>query len=353
MDAEASIIQVQLQNYLSHPSIAYLNSEIVDLVEITAGWENDMYAFDQLVDDRFGERIRRELVLRIYPGDGGDIKSRNEFENMQRLHQSGYPVPEVFHLETDPNVLGKPFMIMERINGRSMWHMLNDPNAKKKEELLTNFCDLFVRLHNLDWRRFTTDPDIFEHGGAHLIESWLESAHSTLKQYPDTGLEPVLNWLEQEQYAVPISGPSIVHFDFHPNNILVRQDGTAFVIDWPALTVTDPRFDLGWTLILTDAYMGSTMRDRILQGYEHFLKKQVESVDFFLVSACARRIFDVSVSLSLGAEKLGMRPEAVEDMRRDYIPLKRVYNLLNEITAVRVEAFEELLDTIDNGAVPA
>ena len=136
MDAEASIIQVQLQNYLSHPSIAYLNSEIVDLVEITAGWENDMYAFDQLVDDRFGERIRRELVLRIYPGDGGDIKSRNEFENMQRLHQSGYPVPEVFHLETDPNVLGKPFMIMERINGRSMWHMLNDPNAKKKEELL-------------------------------------------------------------------------------------------------------------------------------------------------------------------------------------------------------------------------
>ena len=41
-----------------------------------------------------------------------------------------------------------------------------------------------------------------------------------------------LAWLEKRREAVPCVRPSVVHWDFHPNNILVREDGSAVVIDW-------------------------------------------------------------------------------------------------------------------------
>ena len=34
---------------------------------------------------------------------------------------------------------------------------------------------------------------------------------------------------------VPCRHPALVHGDFHPNNILLREDGSAVVIDWAGL----------------------------------------------------------------------------------------------------------------------
>ena len=84
---------------------------------MTGGWENEVYAFDLL---RIGsENSRSEpLILRVYPGDYADVKSLREFEAMQKLQRMGYPVPHVHLREALESPIGKPFIIMDRVEGR-------------------------------------------------------------------------------------------------------------------------------------------------------------------------------------------------------------------------------------------
>jgi aminoglycoside phosphotransferase (APT) family kinase protein len=64
-----------------------------------------------------------------------------------------------------------------------------------------------------------------------------------------TDLDPVIAWLNRRVAGLAPTRLAIVHWDFHPWNILVRPDGKAFVIDWTTSEVTNYRFDLGWSLL--------------------------------------------------------------------------------------------------------
>jgi aminoglycoside phosphotransferase (APT) family kinase protein len=82
------------------------------------------------------------------------------------------------------------------------------------------------------------------------VEQALRRAHAALVQFALRGFLPIVAWLEERREAVPCLQPSLVHGDFHPNNILLREDGSAVVIDWAGLQASDARFDLAWTLLL-------------------------------------------------------------------------------------------------------
>ena len=92
------------------------SAQILDLARISDGWETDVYAF-AVEHDQASGREREELILRLYPGDDAVGKSAREFSAMGKLYQLGYPVPRVVRLEQGSALLGKPFVVMEKIDG--------------------------------------------------------------------------------------------------------------------------------------------------------------------------------------------------------------------------------------------
>lgn len=333
----------RLQAYCTRAFPTRAGVQVKDLTCITDGWENEVYAFD-LEYEANGASRREGLILRIYPGDDAHVKSAREFQGMRQLHQVGYPVPQMQVLEQEKAALGRPFVIMERIEGQGMWSLLARSPVQKQLELLTQFCELFVRLHALDWRLFVEDAARYETGGPYaLIDQWLREARNALRRFDKSGLADLIKWLEERRTTVPCSHPAVVHYDFHPANVLVRDDGSAVVIDWTGLHVSDARFDLAWTLLLSYAYAGVKLRDLVLQGYERLIGASVEQIEYFEVCACCRRLFDIAISLSLGAEKQGMRPGAVEAMKQQRGAIENVYSLLRERTGLRVPEIERLL----------
>jgi aminoglycoside phosphotransferase (APT) family kinase protein len=50
---------------------------------------------------------------------------------------------------------------------------------------------------------------------------------------------------------------------------MIRQDGTAVVLDWSGFEISDARFDLAWTMVLFSSYEGPAWREKILHTYEH------------------------------------------------------------------------------------
>ena len=149
------------------------HATVSDLASISVGWESDVYAFD-LASGPPDARLSEALVLRVYPGADAHAKSGREFRGMQQLFAAGYPVPRVLALERDASPFGKPFVIMERVEGKMMWEPLFRSPEPQQSERLALFCDLLVRLHRLDWRPFVDDPAAVERGGPYaFVDGWL------------------------------------------------------------------------------------------------------------------------------------------------------------------------------------
>ena len=119
-------------------------------------------------------------------------------------------------------------------------------------------------------------------------------------------------------------------------NVLLRKDGSAIVIDWPGLQVSDPRFDVAWALIVMTAIWGGEWRDRILREYEHRAGAKMEQIEFFEVGACMRFLFILIVSTIRG-----MHPNA--EYMLQVGAFKRAYDLLQESTGIRWVEVERLL----------
>jgi len=222
--------------------------------------------------------------------------------------------------------------------------LLFGSHQEKQEELLTLFTELFVRLHRLDWRPFVGDVATDDPGDPHtFVDRELDRWRPYLAGFPQSGFMAVMEWLASRRGQVPCLQPSPIHWDYHPGNVLLRDDGSAVVVDWTQLDVSDSRFDLAWTLVLLSSYEGAEWRERILKEYEGLAGARVEGIAYFEVAACLKRLGSVTLSLSYGPEKLGMRPEAQADMKRDRRSLGKVYDLLLERTGIRVAEVEGLL----------
>jgi aminoglycoside phosphotransferase (APT) family kinase protein len=263
---------------------------------------------------------------------------------MGKLLAAGYPVPQVLLLETEHSPVNRPFVIMEYVPGEVMWNLLDTASAGKQRQLIDQFCQLFVQLHDLDWRLF--DANLPDGDPFFFVDRWLDDARRALHEFPEVDAFPFLDWVAARRALLACTRPSPVHRDFHPGNILIKEDNSATVIDWTGFDITDPRFDLAWTLVLAHAYGPPGWRGQILQGYERHAGKPVEQIQTFEAIGCARRLLDLAVSLTQGAQRMGMNPQATEAMRADMEPHRQVYRLFVERTGLRIGAFDTLFGTI-------
>jgi aminoglycoside phosphotransferase (APT) family kinase protein len=322
------------------------NVQIYDLARISDGWETDVYRFT-IEYSEANEQQREDRILRIYPGNDAAQKSAHEFNVMKQLYAAGYPVPQVLRLETDGALFGKPFVIMERIRGRSMGAIVDATPREARREPLARFCRMFVDLHALNWRPFAPDVALHETQDpsavfAQQLSGWQGQVHA-LRMH---AFDPVIDWLSVRLPDIAFGPPSLLHMDYHHYNVLVREeDSAAFVIDWGGAMVADYRIDLAWTLLLMGGHGWAGARALILDEYERAAGRSVEQIEYFDVVACVRRLVGILAALNVGAAELGMRPGA-EAMMKNAAHIEYMYALLRERTGIAIVQVERLLSTL-------
>lgn len=337
-----------LQTYYAQTFSNRIHPQISQFTCLNNGWESDVYRFRV----EWGEapaRQAEDLILRIYPGADAVEKSAREFRALSLLNKLGYPVPRVDHLELSASPFGHPFLIMEAIPGRSMWQPMFHSLLWDQRHLLKQFCSLLARLHTLDWRPYVPHPEEFEPvGGFSAGERLLSQWQPIFDAIPIAGFQPTFQWMADHQHDITSWRASLIHWDFHPNNILFQKGGKAVVIDWTGLDISDYRLDLAWTITLITSFEGERWRAILLREYERQAGHQVGDMEYFDVCACARRLYSVAASVVYGADKLGMRPGAENIMRGQANALRRVYHQLITITGQTIPEIEQFLTA--NGA---
>ncbi|MDH5792557.1 MAG: phosphotransferase family protein, partial [Candidatus Bathyarchaeota archaeon] len=292
-----------------------------------------------------GRTLREERVARIYHGNVATQKAVEEFKVISGLSGAGFPVPEVFHLETDASLLCGPFIIMERVRGKSLSEAYHTSDEEEARNLMAEFTRIWVDLHNLDGASLF--PEDFPRGDTQdYLDELLVLANRRIEEAGIGWLQPVLDWLEERRSDVTPERLSILHQDYHTENVMLRDDGSLVVLDWTAAMAGDYRADLAWTVLLMSTYDDPAFREIILKSYEEASDREIRDIEFFDVLAIGRRILDVSSSFAAGAEQAGMRAGALEMMRKSSDHLHKVYELLKERTGLRLPEFEDLLRTL-------
>jgi aminoglycoside phosphotransferase (APT) family kinase protein len=338
-------IQSRLLEFYENAEPSKQNYKIQNFTKITSGWENEVYSFDVDYNEK-GNPSHEELILRIYPGDHAEGKSSREFNGMKELFKAGFPVPQVYILEHDKSIFGKPFVIMERISGQILGKVIDDSPETRKMELARKFCRIFVDLHNLDWHKFNFTSLSYDDHDPYGFINHILSVSSYVDSFPEIKiLQPVLDWLIARKMTVPCNRLSIIHWDYHAHNVILKDDDTAIVIDWTNIDIGDFRSDLAWTMLLTSSYGNPEARDIVLNEYEKIAGFKIEQIEYYEVFAIVRRLFSILVSLISGSDKLGMRPEAVDMIRRSDKHIIVLCDLLHTKTEIDVSEMKKLLSS--------
>jgi aminoglycoside phosphotransferase (APT) family kinase protein len=340
-------MEKQLEQILLRALPDLTHPVVTGIERFTSGWESEVYAF-QVEHGPDENRASTDLILRIYPGEptaGAIQKAEGEYRTLSILGQVGYPVPRLFTLQTTDSPFKRPFIIMERIHGYNLWPIIfHNPDPAIREYCLHLFCRLFVDLHALPWRDFVPAEYQFEPSApTDMLDRQFNIIRPFIESVPVPGFLPVLDWLEAHKSEAGGMRVSLIHYDFHPENVLLCPDGKAFVIDWTGAALSDYRCDLAWTLALVLAYEGPEWRETILREYERQAGSAVENLAYFDVLACVRRLYSIAAAIKYGAEKLGMRPGAEETIRSQIEPTRRVYELLQARCGLRIPEIESIL----------
>ena len=205
------------------------------------------------VEDRAGRAfaLRRPPVSHVLP-TAHDMA--REYRVLTALGPTDVPVPETFGLCQDEAVNGRPFYVMDFVNG----HILRDvatAEAAFSEEARApigdHMAETLAGLHAVDVDAVGLG-DLGRRDGyiGRQLKRWTG-------QYRDMQVEGVEQGglVEEVGSALgeripPQVTTAIVHGDYRLDNVVLGDDGTvAAILDWEICTLGDPLADVGMLMV--------------------------------------------------------------------------------------------------------
>ena len=181
------------------------------------------------------------------------------------LRDTDVPVPATYALCEDPDVIGAPFYVMEKVEG-TPYRLSSELSAlgpDRTAAISARMIDTLATLHAVDPAAVgLTDfgrPEGFLERQVRRWKKQLDASHSRDLAGADE-LHAALTTGVPEQ-----SPPGIVHGDFRLDNLLVDDsDQVAAVLDWEMATIGDPLTDVALLLVyqrLADLESGYAVAD--------------------------------------------------------------------------------------------
>jgi aminoglycoside phosphotransferase (APT) family kinase protein len=319
--------------------------EVTEFAPLRGGAIQENWA----VDARFSGGAfagEQRLVLRTAARTGvaASLSRLAEFAVLKAAFAAGVTVPEPLWASDDPEIMGKPFFTMRRVEGTAAAHRITrdpalDPALPAIAERLGREL---ARIHAIRPPRadlaFLAPYE--KVGPAQQIAGFRAylDGHPT----PRPVLEWGVRWLET--HIPPLSDPVLCHHDFRTGNYML--DGTALtgILDWEFSGWGDPHEDIGWFCCkgwrfarLDREAGGIADRAPFYQGYQSGSGRSVDP----------RRVFFWEVLASI-------RWAIIALQQRDRYMIGGERNLDLALTGRRATECElEILMLLDPGGVPS
>jgi aminoglycoside phosphotransferase (APT) family kinase protein len=199
--------------------------------------------------------LRRDVVLRLRPAAPGLLEPydlRRQFDVLTALGPTAVPTPAALWLEPTGEVLGRPFFVMERVDGEVYERevpaeLVQQPDRVRR--MAYHMIDEMARIHAVDLKE-TGLAGLGD--GSDFLDRELDRWHRDMVRVargPLPGLERLYGELRArrpEQSATV----TLVHGDMKPGNVAFVADAVSAIFDWEMTDVGDPLTDIGYFELL-------------------------------------------------------------------------------------------------------
>jgi hypothetical protein len=199
------------------------------------GWSLETYSLG-LSYRKAGRPVERDIIIRKAPetglmNDNYDVSV--EYRVLSALNRTEVAVPKTFWYEPDPEVLGQPFYVMEKVEGDIPFPspICFDPDFRliPDDEERKSLADDFVRnlalIHTADWRSLGLDFLGVPGPGTGVARMAVEYWEDRIAR-AGFGKKPVVayaaNWLKDN--LVENDRISLIHGDYRSGNY-IKRDG--------------------------------------------------------------------------------------------------------------------------------
>lgn len=228
-----------------------------ETIILTGRWDDD----GTPVEQRWAVRVAPTAEdVPVFPS----YRLDHQFEVMRRVGElTDVPVPPVRWIETTGDVLGRPFFVMDYVEGvvppdvmpytfGNNWFA--DAPAERRRELQDATIAVLAKLHSIPSAEktfgFLTDEgsgDTALRRHFAWVRSWYDFA------VPDIGRSPLLErtfeWLQAHwPQQADAGGPVLCWGDARVGNVLYRDFQPVAVLDWEMVTLGPRELDVAWTI---------------------------------------------------------------------------------------------------------
>lgn len=169
-----------------------------------------------------------EYCVKVFDDDFSKVDVLNEALNQARVEETGLNVPKIVEVT---KIDGKWAIVSEFVEGKTLARLMEE-NPDKKDEYLEKFVDLQIEVQSKKCPLLTKLRDKMNRkiDLTNLDESIKYELHTRLEGMPKHN--------------------KLCHGDFNPSNIIIKDDGTAYFIDWSHATQGNASADVARTYML-------------------------------------------------------------------------------------------------------
>ncbi len=185
---------------------------------------------DRVIAVRTNKTVYRdgELAIKVFNEDYSKADVLNQALNQARVEETDLNIPRIVEVT---KVNGKWAIVMEYIHGKTLTQLMYE-NPDRFEEYMELFVDTQVAIQGKS---------------VPMLNSHFEKMHGKISQ---SGLDATTRYeLHMRLDSMP-KLKQVCHGDFNPSNVIVREDGAAFVIDWAHVTQGPGAADAARTYLL-------------------------------------------------------------------------------------------------------
>ena len=309
-------IRARLTNWMSQQT-----GTDVRIGELTRPSESGMSSVSILFDATWSEdgtEHHANLVARIPPDDTAfpvfpSYDLRRQYDVIAAVAaKTSAPVPKLYWIEESTAALGRPFIVMERVDGRipvdnppyvfGGW--LLDAAPEQQRQLQDTSVEILAAIHALPDPQ-TTFPAMAEEAGDDALRSLVDAQRAYYEwTRREDGLripviEETFDWLEAHWPADP--GETVLCWgDARPGNMIYDGFTPVAVLDWEMCTLGPREVDLAWMCFLHRFFQDIAevfelpgiptlfRPDDMIATYEKASGHTVGDFEFFIVYAALR-----------------------------------------------------------------
>jgi len=169
-----------------------------------------------------------DLVIKVFNSGYSKADVLNEALNQARVEETGLPIP-MLHEVTKVN--GQWAIVIDYIHGKTLAELMEE-NPDRYDEYMDMFVELQLEIHK------HTCPMLGKLKDKMNRKNSQSALDATTRYELHTRLE-----------GMPKHN-KLCHGDFEPRNVVIREDGTAYILDWAHATQGNASADAARTYLL-------------------------------------------------------------------------------------------------------